>query len=89
MKQPKGFTMKGKKELVYRIKKSLYGLKQSPRMWYQKFDSYIQELGLKRSQVDHYVYIKQVKYHFIYIALDVHDMLLVINNMHLVEEVKQ
>lgn len=29
MKQPEGFTMKGKEELVWRLKKSLYGLKQS------------------------------------------------------------
>ena len=41
MKQPERFTVKGKKELVWKLKKSLYGLKQSPRMWYQKFDTYI------------------------------------------------
>ena len=41
MNQPKGFTVKGKKELVYKLKKSLYGLNQSPRTWYQKFDTYI------------------------------------------------
>ena len=33
MKKPEGFMVKGKKELVCRLKKSqLYGLKQSPRM---------------------------------------------------------
>ena len=34
MKQPEGFIVKGKKELVYKLKKSLYSLKQSPRIWY-------------------------------------------------------
>ena len=31
MEQPKGFTIKGKKHLVCQLKKSLYGLKQTPR----------------------------------------------------------
>eukprot|EP00253_Pinus_taeda_P026484 PITA_26484 len=55
MKQPEGFAMKGKKELVCKLKKSLYGLKQSPRMWYQKFDTFIGGLGFTRRKADHYV----------------------------------
>ena len=34
VKQPKGFTIKGNKKLVCKLKKSLYNLKQSPRMRY-------------------------------------------------------
>ena len=34
MKQPKGFVARGKKDLVCKLKRSLYGLNKSPRMWY-------------------------------------------------------
>ena len=57
-------------------------------MWYQKFDRYIQGLGLVRSKVNHYVYYKQVGENFIYVVLYVDDMLLVENNMKVMKEVK-
>ena len=87
MKHPEGFTMKGKEEMVCRLKKSLYGLKQSSETWYQKFDSYIQDLGFNISQVEHCVYNKQVKDHFIYVALYVDDMFILGNNVDLIKEV--
>ena len=69
MKQPEGFMLKGKKGLVCRLKKSLYGLKKSPRMWYQKFDTYIQGLGFTKSKEDHRVYFKSSGDHVIYLVL--------------------
>lgn len=44
MKQPKKFTMKGNKELCCT-------LNQSPRMWYQKFNTYILGLGFQKAKL--------------------------------------
>ena len=53
MSQPVGVSAMGEKShLVCLLKKSLYGLKQVPRMWYQKFDSYIRQLGYHQSDSD-------------------------------------
>ena len=88
MKQPEGFMVKGKKELVCRLKKSLYGLKQSPRMWYQKFDTYIRGLGFTRSKEDHSVYFKLIGGHVIYLVLYVDDMLLIGNDKEIIQDLK-
>uniref|UniRef100_A0A2N9J4X6 CCHC-type domain-containing protein n=1 Tax=Fagus sylvatica TaxID=28930 RepID=A0A2N9J4X6_FAGSY len=39
MEQPEGFKQPGTENLVCRLKKSLYGLKQSPRQWYKRLKS--------------------------------------------------
>ena len=70
------------------MNKFLYGLKQSPTIWYQNFDTYILGLGFSRSKVDHCVYFKLVGDHFIYIALYVADMLLIGNNKEIIKDVK-
>jgi hypothetical protein len=89
MKQPEGFVVKGKKYLVCKLKRSIYGLKQSPRMWYQHFNTYILSLGFVRKKVDHYIYSKDEGGSFIYVALYVDNMLLIGKNMDTIKEVKK
>ena len=50
--QPKGFTVSGKEDYVFLLESSLYGLKQSPRQWYKRFDSFMISHDFKRSSFD-------------------------------------
>lgn len=88
MSQPKYFVEKGKEHLVCKLKKSLYGLKQSPRMRYQKYDSYVLSLGFMRSKLDHCVYYKIEDDQILIIALYVDDMLFIGNNKGMVFDLK-
>ena len=55
MEQPPGFVAQGEIEKVYHLRKSLYGLKQSPRAWFGKFSQAIEEFGMQKSKSDHTV----------------------------------
>jgi ATP-binding cassette subfamily B (MDR/TAP) protein 1 len=56
--------------------KSLYGLKQYPRQWYKRFDSFMISQGFKRCNYDSCVYLKTIKGSTIYLLLYVDDMLI-------------
>eukprot|EP00253_Pinus_taeda_P009653 PITA_09653 len=88
MKKPEGFVVKGKKELVRKLKKSLYGLKRSPWMWYHKFDSFIRGLGFTRRKEYHCVYFKLIGDDVIYLVLYVDDMLLVGSDKEIIQDLK-
>ncbi|KAJ4715159.1 Retrovirus-related Pol polyprotein from transposon TNT 1-94 [Melia azedarach] len=81
MTQPDGFQVPGKEDYVCKLKKSLYGLKQSPRQWYKRFDSYMIEIGYTRSLYDCCVYYsKATNGSLIYLVLYVDDMLIAAKN---------
>lgn len=78
MKPPEGiFVPQGH---VLKLQKSLYGLKQSPRCWNEKFHTCMSSLGFSRSSADPCLYIKISGKIFICLVLYVDDMLLVGND---------
>ena len=82
IQQLEGFEAKGKENLVCRMRNTLYGLKQEPRQWYQKFQSFMMEHAFHKTQSDHCVFTK--KYDggdFLILLLYVDDMLIVIQDM--------
>ncbi|KAJ4718466.1 Retrovirus-related Pol polyprotein from transposon TNT 1-94 [Melia azedarach] len=89
MTQPDGFQVPGKKDYVCKLKKSLYGLKQSPRQWYKRFDSYMIEIGYTRSPYDCCVYYsKATNGSLIYLVLYVDDILIATENKSDVQKLK-
>ncbi|KAL9997937.1 putative RNA-directed DNA polymerase [Helianthus debilis subsp. tardiflorus] len=59
MEAPPGFTESFKPGEVCRLKKSLYGLKQSPRAWFGRFTLAMKKYGFKQSNSDHTLFLKQ------------------------------
>lgn len=88
MNQPKGFEEGENK--VCLLKKSLYGLKQSPRMWYLKFDEFLIRYGFIRNRYDNYVYIlKNEKVCVLYLLLYVDDILIASANKEEIRKLKE
>ena len=58
VKQPIGYAEK--RENVYKLEKALYGLRESPRAWYECFDNYMKNLRFIRSESDCCLYMKCV-----------------------------
>ena len=54
--QPSGYTVEGK---VWKLNKSLYGLKQSGRNWHTMLHEYLLELNFNPSSADACLYIKR------------------------------
>ncbi|RVW87785.1 Retrovirus-related Pol polyprotein from transposon RE2 [Vitis vinifera] len=50
MEQLPGFVAQGESGLVCRLRRSLYGLKQSPRAWFNRFSYVVQEFGMSAVQ---------------------------------------
>ena len=89
MEQPEGFVAPGSEaQLVYKLHRSLYGLKQAGRAWYKKIDSALSELGLKRTHSDNCVYVLHEASTIVYILLYVDDLLLISNDIGRLKSIK-
>ncbi|RVX16790.1 Retrovirus-related Pol polyprotein from transposon RE1 [Vitis vinifera] len=90
MEQPPGFVAQGESGLVCRLRRSLYGLKQSPRAWFGRFSSVVQEFGILRSTTDHSIF-----YHHnslgqcIYLVVYVDDIVIIGSDQDGIQKLKQ
>eukprot|EP00253_Pinus_taeda_P001717 PITA_01717 len=87
VEQPPGFIQTDS-NLICRLKKSLYGVKQAPRAWYAKMDSFLLDAGFCRCHSDNTVYTKKVGNSLIILVLYVDDLILTSSEPNLIHHVK-
>ena len=89
MAKPKGYVRKGDQQKFCLLKKSLYGLKQSPRQWYMRFDDFMVKNGYVRSCYDNCVYHKWLENGVgIFLLLYVDDILIASIDREEIEKLK-
>jgi hypothetical protein len=89
MTQPDGYKVAGKEDWVCKLSKSLYGLKQSPRQWYKRFDKFMYDQKFRRSKYDHCVYLRRLQDgSYIYLLLYVDDMLIATKSQAEIDRLK-
>ena len=80
MKLPEGFKLSGagsREQYSIKLNKSLYGLKQSGRMWYNRFSECLIKEGYKNDSICPCIFIKRSGSEFVIIAVYVDDLNLI------------
>ncbi|GKC45257.1 retrovirus-related pol polyprotein from transposon TNT 1-94, partial [Tanacetum coccineum] len=92
-KIPESLSSKPKEMYSIKLQRSLYGLKQSGRMWYNRLSNYLIGKGYKSNLICPCVFIKKITFGFVIIVVYVDDLNIIgtskeINEvvMHLKEE---
>lgn len=83
---PDGYKVVANK--VCLLKKALYGLRESPRDWYECFDNFMVREGFIRSNYDYCMYMKKIDGFETYIILYVDDLLIFCLSKLVIDKVK-
>jgi hypothetical protein len=76
MEQPPGHVDKTHPNLVCRLKKTLYGLKQALRAWSDKIGEYLITSGFQTSNADFSLYVKKTDHGIVVIIIYVDDLII-------------
>jgi hypothetical protein len=85
MEKLEGFKLSDNPDLVCKLKKSLYGLKQTPRAWYHRLNTYLKDKGFKRGTTDNNLYIKTEDIDLLIVLVYVDDIIFGCNKDSLVQ----
>ena len=93
MTQPEGYVDVERPNHVCKLRKSIYGLKQSARCWYSTLDQYLISSGYRKSNADGCIYIKlstnaDGQLSFVIFAVYVDDIISVSNDIDMLSKEK-
>ncbi|CAL2278326.1 unnamed protein product [Prunus armeniaca] len=75
MDLPPSIPVTSKEGVVCKLRKFLYGLKQSPRAWFGRFTASMKKFGYVQSNLDHTLFLKRRKGKLIALIIYVDDMI--------------
>ena len=90
MQHPPGYKARDAGTRVLRLRKTLYGLKQSGRHWYQKLSSIFDSLSFSKCSVDQAVFYKtdEARNQVTVVAVHIDDCTIAASNLRLIEAFK-
>ncbi|CAN6444068.1 unnamed protein product [Victoria cruziana] len=80
IEQPPGYVENDAHRWVCKLNKSLYGLKQASRSWFDSFSRQMQIHGFAKSAIDHSLFIYKSKGVIIWLLIYVDDIIITGNN---------
>ena len=86
VKQPPGFEDLKHQDYVYKLKKSLYGLKQALRAWYDRLSNFLIENDFKRGHVDTTLFRRTLEKDILVVQIYVDDIIFGSTNASLCKE---
>jgi hypothetical protein len=89
VEQPLGYR-KDNNSQVYKLKKALYGLRQAPRAWYSKIESYFLSEKFEKCFCEHTLFVKyDGKGKILIVSVYVDDLIYTGNDEHMMENFKK
>ena len=90
MTQPEGYVKPGEEKKVCKLKRSLYGLKQSPRCWNMAFKEHMKSINLKPSTAYPCIFVRKEKTGEVsIIVVYVDDLIVVAKTDKRMQEIKE
>ncbi|KAJ7982285.1 Retrovirus-related Pol polyprotein from transposon TNT 1-94 [Quillaja saponaria] len=88
MEIPPGFSCQKIEGKICKLKKSMYGLKQSPRAWFDRFSWAMLSFGYQQSNADHTMFIKHCNGKITILIVYIDDIVVIGDNPEEVSRLK-